>query len=197
MPLAPATGHKAGVRLSFKNSYNTEPGFDGAVLELSINGGAFTDIVTAGGTFAGGGYSAVIGPTDSTLNGRAAWTGNSGGFIMTVVNLPAAAFGQNVQFRWRYACDTGVSPGGVRIDDIAINTVTYICCEGACVLACPTDIVVANDVDFCGAIVSYPPETAARSRAVLLRARSSRWRQRLSLLPAHGSTAAVTRVRST
>ena len=37
------------VNLIFENNYNLESGFDGGVLEISINGGAFTDIVTAGG----------------------------------------------------------------------------------------------------------------------------------------------------
>ena len=38
--------------LSFQHSYNLENGLDGAVLEISINGGAFTDIIAAGGHFA-------------------------------------------------------------------------------------------------------------------------------------------------
>src|SRR5947208_5821490 len=67
VPAAPTTGHKQGVQVSFKNSYNTEPTFDGAVLEISINGGAFTEILTAGGTFAAGGYNGAIGATDSVL----------------------------------------------------------------------------------------------------------------------------------
>jgi len=147
--------------LSFRNSYNTEPSFDGAVLEISINGGAFTDVLTAGGSFAAGGYNAAIGVTDSILTGRAAWTGSSGGFITTVVNLPAASFGQNVQLRWHLASDTGTNPagGGIRIDTIAINTVSYVCCEGACMLSCPLDITVPNDHDQAGAVVSYPATT--------------------------------------
>jgi hypothetical protein len=161
VPLAPTTGYRRGVQLSFQNSYNTEATFDGAVLEISINGGAFTDILTAGGSFAAGGYNGAIVVTDSVLTGRAAWTGNSAGFISTVVNLPAAALGQNAQFRWRLATDTGTSPtgGGIRIDTIGLNTINYVCCEGACTLTCPMDITVPNDFDFAGAIVNYPMTT--------------------------------------
>lgn len=67
--------------------------------------------------------------TDSVLTGRQAWTGNSNGFITTTVNLPAASFGQNVQFRWRMAYDTGTNPagGGQRIDTITVYTVTRLC----------------------------------------------------------------------
>lgn len=131
IPAAPVVGTNPGVQLSFKNNYNTEGGFDGAVLEISINGGAFQDILAAGGSFAAGGYNASIGATDSVLTGRQAWTGNSNGFISTVVNLPAASFGQNAQFRWRTAYDTGTNPagGGQRIDTITINTVTRLCCS--------------------------------------------------------------------
>jgi hypothetical protein len=161
VPLAPTTGHKAGVQVSFRNSYNTEPAFDGAVLEISINGGAFADILAAGGSFSAGGYNGAIGATDSVLTGRAAWTGSSSGFITTVVNLPNASFGQNIQLRWHLASDTGTNPtgGGIRVDNVAVNTITYICCEGACMLSCPLDITVPNDHDAAGAVVNYPATT--------------------------------------
>lgn len=143
--------------MALKTSYNTEAGFDGGVLEVSVNGGAFQDILAAGGSFATGGYNGTIGPTDSVLNLRQAWTGNSGGFITTTVNLPPGSFGQNAQFRWRVAYDTGTSPGGggLRIDTISINTVTYICC-GACVITCPANITQPNTPGQCGAIVTFP-----------------------------------------
>ena len=93
-----------------------------AFLKISINGGAVTDILAAGGTFVEGGYNGAIGVTDSVLTGRQAWTGNSGGFITTTVNLPAAANGQNAQLRWRTAYDTGTNPtgAGMRVDTISI-----------------------------------------------------------------------------
>ena len=105
-------------RISFRHRFTTEANFDGGVLEISINGGAFTDIVTAGSTFAAGGYSGTISITDSPLAGRQAWTGSSGGYITTTVNLPAAASGQNVQLRWRFATDTGVGATGWDLDTI-------------------------------------------------------------------------------
>src|SRR5204863_1963895 len=102
--------------LSFRNNYNfemnsTNPAYDGGVLEISMGGGPFTDILAAGGSFASGGYTRAIGPTDplaqNPLDGRQAWAGISGGFISTVVNLPAAAAGQTVQFKWRLGTDLG------------------------------------------------------------------------------------------
>jgi photosystem II stability/assembly factor-like uncharacterized protein len=160
IPTAPAVG-VGGVRLSFKNSYNTEPSFDGGVLEISINGGAFQDVIAAGGSFIEGGYNGVIGPTDSVLDSRQAWTGNSGGFITTTLVLPPAAYGQNAQLRWRTAYDTGTNPagGGMRIDSISIFGAAYVCCGGACVLSCPSNITIPNDAGECGAIVNYPMPT--------------------------------------
>jgi hypothetical protein len=43
-------------QISFKHRWNTETGYDGGVLEISIGGGAFADIVTAGGSFAAGAH---------------------------------------------------------------------------------------------------------------------------------------------
>ncbi|HKR61180.1 MAG TPA: HYR domain-containing protein, partial [Pyrinomonadaceae bacterium] len=168
IPSAPATGTNPGVRLKFRNNYNTEAGFDGAVLEISVNGGAFQDIVTAGGSFAEGGYNGTIGPTDSVLDGRAAWTGNSVGFITTTVVLPPTSYGQNAQLRWRTAYDTGTNPagGGQRIDTISIYGSTRVCCGGACVVTCPSDITQSNDPGLCGATVTYPDATRSGNCSV-------------------------------
>ena len=161
IPNAPGFGTNPGVRLSFKNSYNFEANFDGGVLEISINGGAFQDIVAAGGSFIEGGYSGAIGVTDSVLTGRQAWTGSSGGFITTTVVLPPTSYGQNAQLRWRTAFDTGTNPtgGGLRIDTISIFAATRVCCGGACVLSCPSNISVSNDPGQCGAVVTFPDAT--------------------------------------
>ena len=157
IPNAPGTGTNPGVRLSFKNNYNFEAGFDGGVLEISINGGPFQDILAAGGSFIEGGYNGTIGVTDSVLTGRQAWTGSSGSFITTTVVLPPASYGQNAQLKWRTAFDTGTSPagGGLRIDTVSVFAATRVCCSGACALSCPANITVPNDPGQCGANVSF------------------------------------------
>src|SRR5882757_2168321 len=86
-----------GVQLTFEHNFNLEAsdvdpnvGFDGAVLEMSFDGGnTFQDILAIGGSFSIGGYNRTI-STDrgSPIAGRQAWSGNSGGFICTVVHLP-------------------------------------------------------------------------------------------------------------
>jgi hypothetical protein len=111
----------ANAQLSFRNYYQTENGFDGGVLEISLNGGAYSDILAAGGSFVSGGYNRTLSTGFSNpLPGRQAWSGNSGGYIDTVVNLPAAAAGQNVQLRWRMGSDSSVSSTGWRVDTILL-----------------------------------------------------------------------------
>jgi PKD repeat protein len=122
----------SGGQLSFRNDYDLEAStissstYDGGVLEIKIGGGAFTDIIAAGGTFVSGGYTRTITASSDPLVGRACWSGNSGGFTNTVVNLPPAAFGQNVQFKWRCGTDSSVSRPGWWIDNIVVNTLS--CC---------------------------------------------------------------------
>ena len=80
--------------LTFWHGFGFEgPNYDGGVLEISIDGGAFTDILAAGGTFVVGGYNATISTAfGSPIGGRMAWSGTSvGGYIDTIVALPAAA----------------------------------------------------------------------------------------------------------
>ena len=118
----------SGVQLLFEHNFNLEAsdadpnvGFDGGVLEISFDGGnTFQDILAAGGSFSTGGYNRTI-STDrgSPIGGRQAWSGNSGGFICTVVNLPFLPPGG--RFRWRMASDNSGSGEGWRVDTIAIT----------------------------------------------------------------------------
>ena len=50
------------------------------VLEISINGGAFADIIQAGGNFISGGYThTILSGFGNPIAGRMAWSGLSGG----------------------------------------------------------------------------------------------------------------------
>ena len=131
-PMVPISSTSS--RLSFKNKYITESTFDGMVLEMAIGAGAFQDIITAGGSFVSGGYNATISTAfASPIAGRMAWSGTSaGGYIDTAVNLPAAANGQMVQFRWRMASDNSVAATGVNVDDVVILN-GYVCTAGSSV----------------------------------------------------------------
>jgi photosystem II stability/assembly factor-like uncharacterized protein len=120
----------ATAQLTFRHNYNSENTYDGGVLEISINGGAFTDILTAGGSFGANGYSQTISSSyGNPLAGRQAWSGNSAGFITTTVNLPAGAAGQSVQLRWRFGSDSSVNVTGWYVDSISVKD-GYVCCVG-------------------------------------------------------------------
>jgi hypothetical protein len=109
-------------QLSFRQNRDLESGYDGGVLEISIDGGAFQDITAAGGSFEARGYNGTISACcTNPLAGRSAWTGSSGGFDNTIVNLPAAAAGHSVRLRWRMGSDFSVSHAGWRIDSILLK----------------------------------------------------------------------------
>jgi hypothetical protein len=114
--------NSAASTVSFRHQFNLETGFDGGVLEISINGGAFSDIVQAGGSFLENGYNGTIDPDAvSPIVGRQAWTGSSGSFITTTAQLPAAANGQSVRLRWRLGTDSSVAAVGWFVDTVTVR----------------------------------------------------------------------------
>ena len=125
-PIIPVNSTNA--QLTFRHSYDLESGYDGGVLEISINGGAFTDILSSGGSFVTNGYNQTISAYyQNPLAGRNAWSGNSGGFVTTSVRLPAAA-GGTVQLRWRLGSDNSAGAVGWYVDSIVLTEPSYSCC---------------------------------------------------------------------
>ncbi len=113
----------AAAALKFKLNFNTEPNFDGMVLEIKIGAGAYQDILAAGGSFVANGYNSTFPTTfENPLPLRQAWSGLSTGYVNVEATLPAAANGQNVQFKFRMGSDNSVAPagGGVRVDDFEL-----------------------------------------------------------------------------
>ncbi|MGA2864224.1 MAG: protease pro-enzyme activation domain-containing protein [Verrucomicrobiota bacterium] len=135
IPIATATA-----QLTFRNWYNMESdtassvnAYDGGVLEIAIGDGPFIDILDAGGSFVTGGYTRTIDPTDDNpLDGRQVWSGLSGTFITTTLNLPASAADQNIQLKWRLGMDTGNDFGASSwaIDGVVIQD-GFTCCSPA------------------------------------------------------------------
>ena len=126
----PMSINHLNAQLSFRHRYDLESGYDGGALEISINGGAFTDILDAGGFFATNGYNGSLSAYyQNPLAGRQAWSGNSGGFVTTVVNLPSAAVGGTVQLRWRLGSDNSAGAGGWFVDTLSLTQPSYLCCS--------------------------------------------------------------------
>jgi hypothetical protein len=131
--------------LSFRHAFALEAsgtagataGYDGVVLELSIAGGPFTDIITAGGAWTTGGYTKFLfndwqNPLGSVsivagLPGRPCWSGSSNGWLTTTVTLPLTT-GQSAQLRFRVGTDKqnvvcGSPPycEGYRVDTVVVT----------------------------------------------------------------------------
>jgi uncharacterized repeat protein (TIGR01451 family) len=92
--------------------------YDGGVVEMSVNGGAFADIggVAYNGTIFN--YPGTVNP----LKGRNGFVKTSAGTVHTVLTQ-AIAPGSTVQIRFRAASDSGVGAAGWTIDDIALSGV--------------------------------------------------------------------------
>jgi subtilase family protein len=106
--------------------------YDAGVLEISINGGAYTDIIAAGGSWVTGGYNQTginTGFSNPLLPSRPCWSGISGGFVTTTVNLPPSGVNQPVKLRWRMGSDIVTSRPGWRVDNVTIAG-NYNCCPG-------------------------------------------------------------------
>jgi hypothetical protein len=118
----------SAAQLSFRNYFDMELTYDGGVLEVSVNGGPYQDILVAGGTFVSGGYTGTIDSGFmSPIAGRQAWTGNSGAYVTSTVALPATMQGQSVVLRWRMASDVSVSDVGWRVDSVSLSD-GFSCC---------------------------------------------------------------------
>ena len=126
----------SAAQISFRNWFNTEHDppptevfWDGYVLEVSINGGAFVDVTdpSIGGAFVSGGYTGEIdGTASNPLAGRQAWSGISGGgaspvYIDTVITLGPAVNGQPIKLRFRMGTDEAVAAPGARVDGLSIT----------------------------------------------------------------------------
>lgn len=105
------------------SSQYPDSAYDGGVLEISVNGGAFTPIAPSDGyteTFRilRGGGNPVTGP----MPGLPCWSGNVTTWTQKTVSLAAYA-GSNVQLRFRFGSDAGTNNEGWYIDDVLVQAV--------------------------------------------------------------------------
>lgn len=141
-----------GSTLSFWHAYDTESGFDGGVVESSIDAGiTWTDL---GGASTQNGYNDTISSTyNSPIAGRTAFTGNSAGYVETTVDL-ASLSGTSALIRFRMTSDSSVSGSGWRVDDVlAARIVTLASTFTASGGASSTSTSIAN--------VQPPPPNSA------------------------------------
>ncbi len=116
-PFAVATSQ---AQLYFRESFGVSNGVDGGILEIAIGAQPFQDIILAGGSFVEDGYNTTLND-HSPLGPRPAWSGDSGGWLPVIANLPPSAAGQSVQLRWHFATSSGLPGGGWYVDSMVVT----------------------------------------------------------------------------
>ena len=105
-------------RLSFWHAYDVETEFDGGVVELSTDNVVWIDL---GSRMLQSGYDRTISACcGNPLSGRSAFTGKSGGYVNTLVDLGDYA-GQEVLIRFRFGTDSIIAGEGWYLDDISVS----------------------------------------------------------------------------
>jgi hypothetical protein len=123
-------GTTAPFVLKFSHAYDLEASggllFDGGVIEISMNGGATWNDVTAFGVNPGYTGALFVG-SGNPIGGRQAYSGTSAGFPARVpVSLDFGTMfaGQTIQVRFRIGTDASASQTGWLIDDIEADGIT-------------------------------------------------------------------------
>jgi hypothetical protein len=129
-PAISIPANATNLQLKFHHSFNLENLQDGGRLAYSINGTAwvFTDESNSGVSFASNGYTGTIRGTGnpnarSEFAGKGAWTGNSGGFIETILNLNDTTkfAGKSVRFGWVMATNASTASSGWFVDNLLLT----------------------------------------------------------------------------
>ena len=118
----------SGGSLSFSHLYRLEPGFDGAVLEVSRDGGEWVDLLIDPSVITIGGYNRSIREGfGSAIMGQQAWSGILEVFTPVSVKLPVEWAGEMLQFRWRVVHDASSALGGWWIDNVKMEMLAEDC----------------------------------------------------------------------
>ena len=126
--IIPADGED--VELRFNHYYSTEGRYDGGIVELSRNGGAFTKITN--GAFTYNGYDTALRDSrfnDNPLEGERAFHGSDDGRLTgtwgtSVVDLLAAGVvsGDRVSVRWTFGSDGCNGHLGWYLDEVTVTS---------------------------------------------------------------------------
>ncbi len=109
----------ANALLQFDSRYDFETGFDGGFIEYSTDAGSsWLDagaLIKSGRNYDGG----LVNSTGNPLGGRTAFTGHTGQFVSSQLDLAGLA-GSNIRFRFRMGTDKTVASPGWAIDNLAL-----------------------------------------------------------------------------
>ncbi len=130
--------------LQFTHYMSSEGGWDGGNLRISVNGGPFTPVPSAAISY--NRYNTILNSQNNSnpLAGQPAWSGSSGQWGTTLVDLDAISSpGDTVQFQFRFGKDSCTGVDGWYVDNFFINTCV---CNSA---ADCTDDEFCNGVETC------------------------------------------------
>lgn len=101
-------GFEGDYTISFWHLYNMEKGYDGAVVEVRINGGDWVDVTAMGGRFLVGYTDTGKDYTEAAIAGRDMFSGFNYG--KETINFGETLNGNQVEFRFRIATDSAYIP---------------------------------------------------------------------------------------
>ncbi|GAA0305585.1 hypothetical protein GCM10009128_26190 [Psychrosphaera haliotis] len=124
-------GYAGDFTVSFWHVYLLETGYDGGVVELSLNGSEWQDVTYFGGQFMNAGYSEVLPAVtpDQPLAGRPVFSGDMRDSVdfptnsQETINFGEALNGSTVKFRFRIATDSAASVFGWFVDNVQFTNV--------------------------------------------------------------------------
>ena len=121
-------GYEDDFSISFWHLFMIEGGYDGGVVEVSINDGDWIDATAAGATFSGGYTGELVEQGPQAIGGRMAYTGRNADFSTFVGNEETISFGSNlngqtVRLRFRISSDSNTNDLGWFIDNVQVTNV--------------------------------------------------------------------------
>ncbi len=130
-PIIPVPSSASNLQLRFWHNFDFETRRDGGRMEYSVNGGdSWTAVTNDSGTvrFVSNGYNSTVfqGGNPNTRNPFGAntpfWSGNSSGYIETVVNFTSDSevAGADLRLRWVLATDASNASPGWTVDSMVI-----------------------------------------------------------------------------
>lgn len=114
--------------ISFWHFYWLEEGYDGGVVEISVNDGDWVEVTEAGGVFDLGYSGDLLAAEGYSGSARAAYTGTNGDLETFAGNIETINFGdrfngQSVRLRFRIFSDEAVADFGWFIDNVTFTNV--------------------------------------------------------------------------
>ncbi|MBA6263931.1 MAG: rhombosortase-dependent M36 family metallopeptidase [Colwellia sp.] len=156
-------GYAGNFEMSFWHFYGLEEGWDGGVVEISVNGGDWADVTAMGGRFDIG-YTVALDEDDNevavelvsqdsqVLSGRPIFTGRNNDVTwgnMERVNFGTTLNGNEVKLRFRVGTDSYASDAGWWIDNVQFSNITSSVYSGLVAgdtYACDNRLPIISDI---------------------------------------------------